>query len=153
MHKLSGIVLEQFFKDKHVVFLQDRHWNRIWTDMMIESTYMRHKKGSGCIIGTTTKPRLVPIWSNSLQLCNDLIRDFHELRGRYPIQKIIHKEEAEARMIADMKDRNALKRTLQLCTHPFDMTSYDPSVLMNIYTGEISPDKNNVHKSVEIVNK
>ena len=56
-------------------------------------------------------------------------------------------------MIADMKDRNALKRTLMLCAHPFDMTSHDPSVLMNIYTGEISPDKSNIHKSVEIRNK
>ena len=56
-------------------------------------------------------------------------------------------------MIADMKDRNALKRTLHLCAHPFDMTSHNPSVLMNIYTDEISPDKSNVHKSVEIWNK
>ena len=37
---------------------------------------------------------------------------------------------------------------LQLCTHPFNMTSLDPSVLMNIYTDEISPNKNNVYKSV-----
>ena len=33
------------------------------------------------------------------------------------------------------------------------MTSHDPSVLINIYTGEISPDKSNVYKSVEIGNK
>ena len=77
--------------------------------MMIESTYMRPGKGPGCLIGTTTKPRLVQIWSNSLPLCNDLLRDLNELRSRYPTQKIIHKEEAEARMIADMKDKNALK--------------------------------------------
>ena len=77
----------------------------------------------------------------------------NELRGRYPTQKIIHKEDAEARTIAAIKDRNALKRTLQLCAHPFDITSHDPSVLMNIYTGEISPDKSNVHKSVEIGNE
>ena len=91
----------------------DGHWNGIWTDMMIESTYMRHGKGPGGIIGTTTKPRLVQIWSNSLPSCNDLLRDLDESRGRYPTMKIIHKEEAEARMIVDIKDRNALKRTLQ----------------------------------------
>ena len=33
------------------------------------------------------------------------------------------------------------------------MTSHDPSILMNKYTGEISPYKNNVHKEVEIENK
>ena len=77
----------------------------------------------------------------------------NELRGRYPTQKIIRKEDAEARTIADIKDRNALKRTKNITVHPFEMTSHDPSVLMNIYADEISPDKSNVHKSVEIGNK
>ena len=83
---------------------------------------MRHGKGPGGITGTTTKPRSVQIWLNSLPSCSELLRDLDELRGRCPTQKIIHKEKAEARMTADMKDRNALKRTLQLCAHPFDMT-------------------------------
>ena len=52
-----------------------------------------------------------------------------------------------------MKDRNALKGTSQLCGHLFDMTSHDPSALINIDTGEISPDKSNVHKSIETENK
>ena len=153
MHKLTGIVLEQLLKDEHIERHQDGHWNRIWTDMMIESTYMRHGEGPGGIIGTITKPRSLKIWSNSLPSFNDLLRDLDELRGRYPTQKIIHKDEAEARIIADTKDRNALKRTLQLCAHLFDMTSQNPTVLINIYTGEISPDKRNVDKSVEIGNK
>ena len=153
MHKLPGIVLEQLLKDEHVVRHQDGHWDRTWTDMMIESTYMRHGEGPGGIIGTVTKPRSVQIWLNSLPSSNDFLRDLDELRGRYPTQKIIHKEEAEARITADTKDRNALKRQLQLCAHLFDMASHDPTVLMNIYTGEISPDKRNVGKSVEIGNK
>ena len=60
--------------------------------------------------------------------------DLDDFRGSYPTEKIIQQKEAEARMIADKKDRNALKRTLQLSTNPFDMTLHDPSVLMNIYT-------------------
>ena len=81
---------------------QDEQWNRISTDMMIEITYMKHGNGPGGIIGTTTKPRSVQIWSNSLPPCNDLLRDLDELRGRYLTQKIIHKEEAVARITADM---------------------------------------------------
>ena len=50
-------------------------------------------------------------------------------------------------MIADMKDRNALKKSLHLCTHPFDMTLHEPSVLMKIYTGEVIPVKSNVQRS------
>ena len=153
IRKLPGIVLEQFLKDEYVVRYHDEHWNRIWTNIMIESAYMRHGEGAGGIIGTTTKPRSVKIWSNSLPSFNDVLRDLDKLRGRYSTQKIIHKEEPEARVIADMKDRNALQITLQLCAHPFEMTSHDPSVFMNIYTSEISPDKRNVLKSVEIRNK
>ena len=151
MQKLSVLsyVLKQFLKGQHVVHPQDGHWNGILTDMMIESTYKRHGKGPRGIIGTTTRPLLVQIWPNSLPSCVQ----FYGLRRRYPAHKIINKDEAEERMIADMKDRNALKRTLQLCAHPFDMTSQDPFVLMNIYAGEISPNKSNVHKSVETGNK
>ena len=83
LYKLPGIVLEQFLKDEHVVHHQDGHWNRIWTHMMIGSTYMGHGKGPGDIIGTTTKPRSVQIWSNSLPSDNDSLRDLDELRGRY----------------------------------------------------------------------
>ena len=82
-----------------------------------------------------------------------MLRDLDELKERYPTQEIIHKEEAEAKMIAGMNDRNALRRTLQLCIHLFDMISYKPSFLMDMYTGEISPDKSNVHKSVETGHK
>lgn len=56
-------------------------------------------------------------------------------------------------MIAGMKDRNVLNRSLQLRVHQFDMTSHGPSVLMNVYTGEFISDKSNVHKLVEIGNK
>ena len=119
MHKLPGIVLEQFLKGEHIVHHQDGHLDGIWTDMMIKSTYMRHGKGPGGITGTTTKSRSVQIWSNNLPSCSELLRDLDELRGRCPTQKIIHKEEAEARMTADMKDRNALKRTLQLSVHQY----------------------------------
>ena len=48
------------------------------------------------------------------------------------------KRKLRAKMIAGMKDRNALKRTLPLSAHPFDMTSHDPSVLMNIYVEQRS---------------
>ena len=111
MHELPGIVLEQFLKGERVEHHQDEQME-IWTDIMIESTYMRHGKGPESIIGATTKPRSVQIWSNSLPSCNNLLRDLNELRGRYLAQKIMHKEEAEGRMIAEMKDRNVLRRTL-----------------------------------------
>ena len=63
IRKLPGIVLEQFLKGEYVVRYHDEHWNKIWTDIMVESAYTRHGEGAGGIIGTTTKPRSVKIWS------------------------------------------------------------------------------------------
>ena len=48
-------------KGKHVMSHQNGLWNCIWSDMMIETTYMRYGKGPGGIIGFTTKLRSVKI--------------------------------------------------------------------------------------------
>ena len=61
MHKLPGNILDNFMKGKHVMSHQNGLWNCIWSDMMIETTYMRYGKGPGGIIGFTTKLRSVKI--------------------------------------------------------------------------------------------
>ena len=41
MHKLPGNILDAFMKGEHVMHHQDGFWNGIWSDMMIETTYLR----------------------------------------------------------------------------------------------------------------
>ena len=58
-------VLDYFMKREHVMRHQDRLFNAIWSDMSIETTYMKFGKGPSGIIGSTTKPKTLQIWAKS----------------------------------------------------------------------------------------
>ena len=68
MEKLPTSLLDPFMKGQHVIRLQDGRWNGIWTDMSIESTYMKIGKGPSGLIGITTNERSVKIWANGHHL-------------------------------------------------------------------------------------
>ena len=42
MEKLSGDILHKFMTGEHVMRHQKGLWNGIWSDMMIETTYMKY---------------------------------------------------------------------------------------------------------------
>ena len=121
--------------------------------MMIETTYMRYGKGPDGIIGVTTKPTSVQIWSEILPACSEILKDFDQLREKHLETKTVHKEESKARICTDMKDRQTLRNPLQLCAHPLDLDSHKNSLLINIYWGEIAHGKCNVQNSVVIGSK
>ena len=52
-------VLEKFMKGEHVIRHQEGYWNGIWSDMFIETTFMRYGKGPGGIVGVTLQPKVV----------------------------------------------------------------------------------------------
>ena len=120
---------------------------------MIETTYMRYGKGPGGIIGVTTQPRTVQIWTESLPSCTEILKDLDDLRGKNSKSKTVHKEESSTRIRNDLKDRVKLRDSLQLCAHPFDSTTNDKKLLINIYTGEVAPGECNVQNSLEIATK
>ena len=54
MEKLPPEVLNQFMNGEHVMRHQEGIWNAIWSDMMIETSYMKIGKGPAGVIGYTT---------------------------------------------------------------------------------------------------
>lgn len=66
-----GIVLDNFLEGDMVKGLRKGLWNGIWSDMMIETTYMKYGKGPSGIMGITTNPQSVQIWSNSDHIVNE----------------------------------------------------------------------------------
>lgn len=52
----------------------------LWSDMFIESTFMRYGHSPGGIIGITLKPSTLKRWALSLHICSQLVNDvsFHE---------------------------------------------------------------------------
>ena len=61
--KLSGDILNKFIKGEHGMKHQKRLWNGIWSDMMVETTYMKYGKGPSGMPSITTKPHSVQIWT------------------------------------------------------------------------------------------
>ena len=59
MKSLPAAILERFLKGEHVIRHQKGFWNGIWTDMFIETTFMRYGKGPGGLIGLTLKSNVV----------------------------------------------------------------------------------------------
>ena len=62
MERLPNSVLKNFLNGEHVGRHKKGIWNGLWTDMIIETTYMKKGKGPGGLIGITTSPRSTIIW-------------------------------------------------------------------------------------------
>ena len=152
MERLSGNVLQKFMAGEHVLRHQAGIFNGIWSDMAIETTYMKVGKGPSGMIGMTTNDRSVSIWANSHHFCGELLTELEHQRTRgqeSPDMK--HKEEGKGRINSDSEDRLKIRTAIDKCIHPLDIDSHASSeILVNIYTGEESESSTNVHNALTI---
>ena len=96
MEKLHGDVFEQFMKGEHVMRHKEGLWNGIWSDMFVESTFMRYGKGPQGIIGVTMKPDMVKKWAYSMHICSHILQDLSDMADGHQSDRdgvISHKEE------------------------------------------------------------
>ena len=96
MSKLPPTLLDQFLRGEHVLRQQHGIWNGIWSDMMIETSYMKFGKGPSGIIGKTTKPKTIQIWAKS-----QVLQTLDAIRNKAENTMSTHKEEREGKMKAD----------------------------------------------------
>ena len=152
MEKLHGAVLEQFMKGEHLMRHKEGLWNGIWSDMFVESTFMRYGKGPQGIIGVTMKPDMVKKWAYSMHICSRILQDLSDMADGHQSDQdgvISHKEEKPSRIRSDGQDRDNIRMKLKTCIDPFDAAGHGGS-LMNIASGRIATDKVNAHKAIEI---
>ena len=77
-------------------------WNGIWSDMYIETTFMRYGYGKRGIIGVTLKPETMKIWSLSLHICSKLEQDLVcQIEPDDNGKQDKHKEESKGRIDSD----------------------------------------------------
>ena len=91
MEILPRHILYSFLKSQQILDHQEGLGNEIWSDMMIDNTYMQYVKGPDGIIAVTKKPRSVQLCPNSLPVFKDLMIDFDILREQNLVEKIKHK--------------------------------------------------------------
>ena len=154
MECLPKDVLATFLKGEHVMRHQSGLWNGIWSDMFIETTFMRYGHGPGGLIGITLKPSALKRWALSLHICSHLIKDLVEMKdvNKQSHQVNHHKEEMSARKKSDAKDRENIREKLQSCIDPLDPDDH-PTDIINIVSGQIAPESVNVDNSVSIGEK
>ncbi len=152
MEALPADVLPNFMKGEHTMHHVPGIWNGIWSDMFIETTFMRYGHGRGGIIGNTLKPETLKIWALSLHICSHLESDLDQLAlGDRRHTEESHKEEQKSRIASDAEDRTGLRRKLDLCIDPLDPEKHSQSDhIVNISSGCISPDTVNVHHALEM---
>ena len=75
MESLQGEELSMFMRGEHVMYHVPGLWNGIWSDMYIETTFMRYGHGPGGIIGITLKPETLKTWALGLHVCCQLEQD------------------------------------------------------------------------------
>ena len=139
-------------KGERVLRYREGIWNGIWSDM-IETSCMKFGKSPNGIIGKTTKPRPLQIWTKSQHSYSEVLQSFDSIREIYEITMKTHKEEKDGRMKADLINEVKLQNFLETCLHPLNCLNHPESTLSNIYTGQLSGIKINVNKSFEIGTK
>ena len=66
---------------EHVMIHRSELRNEIWSDMFIESTFMRYGHGPGSLMRITLSLDALKMWELSLHLCSCLIKDVADLRN------------------------------------------------------------------------
>jgi hypothetical protein len=100
MERLPQEVLSHFMKGEHVMHHSAGLWNGIWSDMMIETTFVRYGHAPGVIVGITLKPETLKVWALSLHACSRLKSDLDDMTDEDTQSKVVttHKEEAKVRI-------------------------------------------------------
>ena len=106
MQSLHTDVQEQFMSGNHVMRHKSGIWNGIWSDMFIETTFMRYGHGPGGIIGITLEPGTLTRCALSRHICSRLTKDVANMTGESKSESITtHNEEMSSRIKSDINDR------------------------------------------------
>ena len=134
MEHLPDDLLQEFLMGRHVMRHNQGIWNGIWSDMFIESTFMRYGHESGGLTGLTVKPSAVTRWALSLHICSQLRGDLAAMKDKQT-DKIVttHEEETPGMISSDTSDRQKIQDALQSYIDPL-ATDTHPLGILNIVT-------------------
>ena len=155
MEALPTEVLRRFLRGEHVMRHERGIWNGIWSDMFIESTFMRYGHAPGGIIGITLKPETLKVWALSLHMCSQLEANLDSMvthKDETKTDIVKHKEEQKSRIECDAKDRKGIMDKLKTCIDPLDPSKHQGNIV-NIVTGEVASDDVNVHDTLRVGNE
>ena len=75
MRKSPSSIEEKIICGKHITRQQLKLWNSIWSNILIETTSMKHGKGLRVLIGIKLQQRSVKKWAYSLHVSTQILKD------------------------------------------------------------------------------
>ena len=151
MERLPKEVLDEFLRGQHVMRHKPGIWNGLWSDMYIESTFMRYGHGPGGVIGITLQPSTLNRWALSLRICSRLTQDVIFMSEDSSSDILSHKEELSHRIQADKVDPEHIRQKMDSVINPLEPGQHhSSSALLNIVTGQVAPAEVNVDRAVSI---
>ena len=127
-------LLQEILKGKHVMRHNRGIGNAIWSDMCIESTFVRYDHQVGRLTGFTLKSLCVTRWALSMHTSSQLQRDLLAMKYKQNNNTTTtHKEEAPGRITRDASGRQMIKEALQNCIDPLTTVTHPTtSIRMNL---------------------
>ena len=136
MSKLPGPVIEEFMKGNHVMRHHRGIWNGLWSDLYIETTFMRYGHSPGGIVGITLQSSTLKRWALTLHYmcpaekrCN--VSSDHDVHHTITT----HKEESTTRIMTDSVDKGKIRQKSPPCIDPEDPSSHPSGSIVKIITG------------------
>ena len=106
MERISDEVLKPLMMGEHVMRHKPGLWYGMWSDMFIETTYMRCGHGPNGIVDITLKPNALKKWPLRMYTCSQLVQDVADLEEeKTEVEGTRHKEEAPSRIASDARNR------------------------------------------------
>ena len=125
-------------------------YNGQWSDMFIETNWMRKGHGPGGIIGVTESPQTMATWVYSMDAIMTLTGDLRKMSGDDENVQTTHKEESPSRIRRDGIDRQSLRAALGSRIDPMDPVTHVAGCLFNISNGQIAKPDVNVDRALEV---
>lgn len=147
---LDPEILDKFCEGQQSLHHNAGLYNGQWSDMFIETNWMRKGHGPGGVIGMTENPQTLATWAYSMNATMALTGDLKNMTGDVESLHTRHKEEAPSRIRRDRDDRRSLQAALECRVDPMDPGTHDSGCLLNISNGQIAQPNVNVDKALEI---
>lgn len=147
---LEPKILDRFCRGEQSLHHTAGIYNGQWSDMFIETNWMRKGHGPSGIIGMTESPQTMATWVFSMDATMTLIGDFKKMSGGEDNVQMTHKEESPSRIGRDGDDRQSLRRTLLSCINPMDPDTHVTGSLLNIWSGQLAQPNVNVDRALDI---
>ena len=132
-------ILAHFMKGEDVMCHKLGVWNAIWSDMYIETTFMRLVMGLLALLESLYSHH-TPRWALSMHTCSQFVQDVADITDGYKQSEVmIHKEEKLSCICSNSQDQQNIQDKMKTCIDPLDPADH-PNGLVNILTGRVVPD-------------